>query len=414
MTPSTSPPLALVPNIGAEEGADWPALQRIPAVAATVALWRTLFAANHQLLGTEPSPESWPTGLGPRPNQAAFPWLEKTASACWLADPDALRLIEKSGRLWPGPAAERVLHVHDKAFALRASREFDLIPPALRGLGLILEPEEMASSDDWINRLEQELKTWPAWTQGHFCLKPRLGSSGRGRVSGRAKDLDRPTLSGAARALARHGGAILEPWLERTGDFSVQLHVGPTDSNQTPSVTILGGLELWVTATGLYRGHLGEVDSRGRIFSGGPHEEEAREAAATLASEAQRLGYRGPCGVDGLSFRPLAADAGTILSATRPVVEFNARFTLGTVVIGLVRRLLDRLKNDLELSPGQRRAFLFALDTPAEWPSWESLAQSLEGRTLCLPLAPGSATARPGLIFADSILDLRAALSHRT
>ena len=272
----------------------------------------------------------------------------------------------------------------------------------------------MASSDIWIDRLERALESWPAWTQGRFCLKPRLGSSGRGRVSGQAQDLDRPSLSGAARALARHGGAILEPWLERSDDFSVQLHIGPTDSGSMPSVTILGGLRLWVTATGLYRGHLGEVDSRGRIFSGAPHEEEAREAAATIAAEAQKLGYRGPCGVDGLSFRTPARDTDPALSTIRPVVEFNARFTLGTVVIGLVRRVLDRLKNDLELSPGQRRAFLFALDTPGEWPSWEALAQSLEGRTLCLPLAPSSAGTRPGLIFAESILDLQAALAHRT
>jgi len=181
-----------------------------------------------------------------------------------------------------------------------------------------------------------------------------------------------------------------------------------------PSVTILGGLKLWVTTTGLYRGHLGEVDSRGRIYSGGPHEEEAREAAATLANEAQGLGYRGPCGVDGLSFRTPTRDTDSALRTTRPGVEFHARFTLGTVVLGLVRRVLDRLKNDLELSPGQRRAFLFALDTPAEWPSWEALAQSLEGRTLCFPLAPASAETRPGLIFGESLLDLQAALAYRT
>ena len=413
MTPDLSPPLALVPNIGAEEGVDWPALQRIPAVAATVALWRTLFNPHHQLLGTEHDPESWPGSLGPRPSRPAFTWLHETTASCWLADPDALHLIEKSGHPWTGPPADRVRRVHDKAFALRASKELDLIPSALRGLGFVLEPEELASSDAWIHRLEQELASWPAWTQGHFCLKPRLGSSGRGRVPGQASKLDRRVLSGAARGLARQGGAIFEPWLERTGDFSVQLHVAPSDSNTTPGVTILGGLELWVTATGLYRGHLGEVDSRGRIFSGGPHEEEAREAAARLAAEAQKLGYHGPCGVDGLSFRTPNDEPGPGFSAVRPVVEFNARFTLGTVVIGLVRRVLDRLQNELGLSAGQRRAFLFALDTPAEWTSWEALAQSLGGQTLCLPLAPASAALRPGLIFADSILDLQAALARQ-
>jgi len=414
LTPEVSSALALIPNIGAEEGADWPALLHKPAVASTVALWRNLFPSNHRLLGSENTPEPWPECMGARPEEAAFAWLEDVNVACWLADPKALSLARENGLHWQGPSADDVLRVHDKAFAFRASREFGLIPPELRGLGFVLEPQEMTSSSDWIDRLEREFETWPAWTQGRFCLKPRLGSSGRGRVSGRAGSLDRATLSGAARTLACRGGAIVEPWLERTVDFSVQLHIGHSEPATTPSVTILGGLQLWVTATGLYRGHLGEVDSRGRIFSGGPHEEIAREASATIAAEAQRRGYSGPCGVDGLGFRVVPATAQTAPGVTRPVVEFNARFTLGTLVIGLVRRLLGRLQSELQLSPGQRCAFLFALDTPPDWPSWEALAQHLQGRTLCLPLAPASATARPGLIFADSIAGLQAALPHPT
>ena len=94
----------------------------------------------------------------------------------------------------------------------------------------------------------------------------------------------------------------------------------------------------------------------------------------------------------------------------RPIVEFNARFTLGTVAIGLIRRNLGRLHRELALSPGERRAFLFALDTPGLESSWEALAKSLPDQSLCLPLAPPSSTTRPGLIFCDSLDALRSAL----
>lgn len=398
--------MALIPNIGAEEGPQWPRLLEKPAVAATVALWRTLFPARHHLLGAENTPEPWPECMGARPHAAAFPWLDDLPLASWLADPGAMQLAHENGLAGSGPSSETVMHVHDKAFSFRMSEELGLTPSPLEGLGRVFEAEELRASTDWIGHVEQEVMRWPDFTQGRFCLKPRLGSSGRGRVSGQAHAFDAATLKGAARGLARRGGAILEPWLKRASDFSVQLHIGDSE----PSITLLGSLQLWVTNTGLYRGHLGEVDSRGRVFSGGPDEEDIRVAAAALASEARELGFRGPCGVDGLSFEMPPTSTGPAARILRPIVEFNARFTLGTVAIGLIRRNLGRLHRELALSPGERRAFLFALDTPGLESSWEALAKSLPDQSLCLPLAPPSSTTRPGLIFCDSLDALRSVL----
>ena len=404
--PPSSSSVALIPNIGAEEGPDWPRLLDKPAVAATLSLWRHLFPARHHLVGTETAPESWPESMGARPEGAAFSWLDDLPLAHWLGDAAAMKLAQEKGLEVVGPPSETILHVHDKAFACRASDSLGLTPSSLKGLSHIIEPEELRSSTQWIDRVEQVIQTWPAFTQGQFCLKPRLGSSGRGRVSGQAEAFDRVSLAGAARGLARRGGAVLEPWLSRSSDFSVQLHIGETE----PAITILGSLQLWVTHTGLYRGHLGEVDSRGRVFSGSPEEEEARMAAAALASEARDLGFRGPCGVDGLSFEIPAPESEAPQPILRPIVEFNARFTLGTVVIGLIRRNLSRLHDELALSPGERRAFFFALDTPRSDSSWEDIARNLPSRSLCLPLAPSTAAARPGLIFADSLEVLRSLL----
>ena len=55
--------------------------------------------------------------------------------------------------------------------------------------------------------------------------------------------------------MARAGGAILEPWLERLADLSAQLHIG-----QDGAVTLLGTLEIVSTPSGVPLGHRGELE----------------------------------------------------------------------------------------------------------------------------------------------------------
>ena len=103
---------------------------------------------------------------------------------------------------------------------------------------------------------------------------------------------------------------------------------------------LLGSLRQLVARSGVYRGHYGQVDSRGRIFSGSPWDETIREAAVEAALEARTRGYWGPCGTDAFSFMLPAAEGSGGETLLRPIVEFNARFTMGIVAIGLVRRAL--------------------------------------------------------------------------
>ena len=75
-----------------------------------------------------------------------------------------------------------------------------------------------------------------------------------------------------------------------------------------------------------------------------------------LARAAHAQGYHGPCGVDAFAF--LGPD-GVVL---RPAVEFNARFTMGTIVAGLLRRARAMLRRSYPTQPGRRRQLRFALD----------------------------------------------------
>lgn len=80
---------------------------------------------------------------------------------------------------------------------------------------------------------------------------------------------------------------------------------------------------------------------------------------------ASEAGYRGPCGLDAFVYRDAAGQ-----EAFRPVVELNARFTVGQVALAELRRTMPLLRERLGLAPGVLCAFHFGLaPPPAGWPA---------------------------------------------
>jgi len=404
-------PTRLIPNLGAEEGARWSALHGHPAVATTTHLWRLLFSQPNSLLGLPtPPPGDWPEALGAQPPGPAFDWLPPGSTSAWLADEGAHAVARDEGRALDAPEADCVMRIHDKAHAVRSAETLGFVPRCLRGLSRVFDPEDLRESERCLREIVDAIEAWPDWAGGAFTLKPRLGSSGRGRVGGKASDLAAVDLVGALPRLAARGGAILEPWLERTTDLSVVLHLARPGSADGPGVTLLGALEQWLTPSGVCLGHLGELDSRGRVFSGSQHEEDMREAAVAIAADAHDRGYFGPLGVDGFAFRVTLPGESSARDVLRPIVEANARFTVGTIATGLVRRALAQVKRSIGIEPGERRAFLLALDLPTGFDSWADFDGVLPGPHLCIALAGSNGTARPALVFAPSIDALRSAL----
>lgn len=392
----------LLPNLGAEEEGDWRQTLRTPRVALAARLWRWLFPARARVVGEdqERTPidwQRWPRALEANCEEAAFDWLAG-ASGCvpWLADAQARTEAARLGLALPGPAPEVVAHVHDKAFAWRAAESAGLVPKGLSQTTLVLEPSDLEQPASALAAVRSAVDSWPDWTGGRFSLKPRFGTSGRGRIDGQADALDAVDLTQALARLARHGGALLEPWLDRIADLSAQVRLSATEG-----VVMLGSLELLTGPAGGYRGHAGEIDSRGRVSSGHVHDEALREAVVQIALEAGQAGFHGPAGLDALVYRETPETEPTL----RPCVEWNARFTMGTVVLGLLRRLLPRLRSELDLGPGERRAFTFLMDPPRM--GWER-AQEVAGRgSLLIPLScPGDAL-EPAVLFAPDRAGLR-------
>jgi hypothetical protein len=329
-------PLVLA-NVGAEEGSEAAAAE--PRAAAVARLFSLLFEGT-----------------------PVFPWLALApgTALAWLATEAARREAAARGARLVGPDPEVVARVHDKAFAQAVAERKGLLPPALAGLIDVLDAAELADPQAALARVEAYSARLPAWTKGRFTAKPRVGTSGRGRVAGCAGALDRAALAGGLARLARCGGALLEPWLERRADYSTQLYVDPDGP-----LVLLGTLVQVMAPSGVPFGLRGLVDARGRVTSGAEVDAALREAAVAVAEAARAEGFRGPCGVDAFVFT--GPDAAPVL---RPVVELNARFTLGTLALAAVRRALPRLRDRLGLSPGRAVAFFFGLGPPqGGWPA---------------------------------------------
>lgn len=380
----------LFANLGAEEQAGWLRMSAHPRVRAVARLWAGLFPAGARLVGPGAPPAPRLAGaLARDAEKPAFPFCAPgRALVPWLATPEAEALARAEGVPLAASAAERVRRVHDKAFAYEAARAASLLPVALAGATLVLEPEALGEADAVRCRIEDAVAGWPASLRESFVLKPRLGTSGRGRLAFRGGRVDGERLGAALARLRESGGALVEPWLERTLDLSAQLHVAGPEQ-----VHVLGTLRQVVTAHGGPTGHAGRIGGDGAVESGTRWDARLRAAALAIGSAAARAGFRGACGVDALVFR--APDGAETL---RPVVELNARFTAGTVALGFVARALRA-----DLARGAR-AFYFGF--PPEGGAWPERAS---GGAELLPLLEDDPSA--SLIFARDERALAESLS---
>ena len=392
----------LYPNLGGEELPGKGGVVMTRATLPTLRLWRLLFGSQTHFLPALASNDSadelatlasswWPADLGEAPSAAAYPWLEDACGIVpWIST--ARLPIHPSfdnHKIASAPAGA-VARVHDKAFAIELAERENLLPDSMRDLFLVLDPETLLDADSAIQRMEAAVANWPDQLGRNFTLKPRLGTSGRGRVPGVDGRVDSPAVRGALKRLAKRGGAILEPWFKRTLDLSTQMYIATNGD-----VTLLGTLEQIVAPSGVYLGHRAEIDSRGRVFSGSVYDETLRETGVIVAKHAFDEGFFGPCGIDAFT-----VDAGAAGEILRPIVEFNARFTMGTIAIGIVRRALAQIKEPLDLTPGMRCAFYFGLDAPE--PGWEQTLEAVEGKKWLIPLSHPADEVKPAILFAES------------
>lgn len=267
-------------------------------------------------------------------------WLEHARGLVpWLATAAAADEAQRRGMALWGAGPDVVRYVHDKAFAAHVARTID--PHA--ELTVVLGDQDVTS-----RRIVDAVARWPAWARARFTVKPRWGTSGRGRLPGidgrivGVTDLDRPI-----RSLQERGGAVVEPWFARMLDLSSQWVI-----HDEGRFELLGVTQQVTRSSGVYLGCTFTRDLSATTFASGTRWDGAVVARARHAvAAAAAAGYRGPCGVDAFVYEVPEGDQVGDGSILRGIVEFNARFTAGFVAFALAAQH--------GLRPGQRATCRF-------------------------------------------------------
>jgi hypothetical protein len=234
-------------------------------------------------------------------------------------------------RLWRLPASSPAVaaRANHRRYGFELAAEFGCALPGTRWL---------ASPAD--------LERWLAGAAGEWVLKSPLSTAGRGRLLLRAGAVEPDLLRRAASLVEQGGGALAEPWLERTLDLGSVGLVGEQ------RVRWLGSHRQLIAGAGRFEGVVLEADGPSLAPA---MAERLEEIAREVGERLRRDGYRGPYGVDAFVYRQLAGGL-----ALQPLCEINARLSFGHVA----RLLAERIGGPAPGEVGELR--LRATDDPVD------------------------------------------------
>lgn len=154
--------------------------------------------------------------------------------------------------------------------------------------------------------------------QDKWVIKSPFGFAARERVLGRGPVIAEPQAKWARRQLATGATLIFQPWLDVRREYGVVLELAPDGAFE-----LLGVSDLQTNGAGTGRGYLlGRPPAPRRLA-------ELEAIARVVCARLFREGYHGPVGIDALEH------AGGL----HPLLEINARYTMGFVAVAVERAL---------------------------------------------------------------------------
>jgi hypothetical protein len=180
-----------------------------------------------------------------------------------------------------------------------------------------------------------------------------------------------------ANALRNGRQVVVEPWLERQLDFSVQLEMGPRN------LTLCGYTGLLNDRKGQFLGNWAETDYHqclpakvAGLFRSLPEISERLQRLYTeifslLEAELRRVGFVGPVSIDAFVYRTPEGDTGL-----KPIVEINPRYTMGRLTVELMKHT----------SPGTSGVFRLINHAQAKAEGFPNLAAYAQALTKRHPL----------------------------
>jgi hypothetical protein len=151
-----------------------------------------------------------------------------------------------------------------------------------------------------------------------WVIKSPFGFAARDRVLGRGPAIEGPPAKWCERRLVKGETLIFQPWLEVIREYGVVMEVFPGGAFEIHGIS-----DLQTNGAGTGKGY---------ILGRPPAPHRARELESIACLIAERLfkeGYHGPVGIDALEHT----------GGLHPLLEINARYTMGFVALAVERSL---------------------------------------------------------------------------
>jgi hypothetical protein len=290
----------------------------------------------------------------------------------WAWGPDSVQLFEPIFRRGTGEARGAdecfnagIARLYSKAWSaallrnvLTQCREVEhAAAPATAGPWLCTEAEAGVAVDT----LEAALEAIAAIRRrGHHrvVVKEAHGLAGHNAIRLWEPEVLPTQRQWLAKAARNRRQLVVEPWLERELDFSVQLEMGPRKLNVCGYTGLVNDpkgqfLANWAAANydrclpadvaALFPTHDDMAGRLERLYGG---------IMASLEAELKRAGFIGPVSIDAFVYRTPGGDC-----RLKPIVEINPRYTMGRLAVELMRHACAGSRGLLRLaSRAQARA----------------------------------------------------------
>jgi hypothetical protein len=151
-----------------------------------------------------------------------------------------------------------------------------------------------------------------------WVIKSPFGFAARDRVLGRGPLIAEAQARWASRRLDRGETLIFQPWLEVLREYGVVLEISPAGESVLQGIS-----DLQTNGAGTGTGYiLGRPPAPARLH-------ELERIASIVAGRLFKEGYYGPVGIDALEHT----------GGLHPLLEINARYTMGFVALAVERSL---------------------------------------------------------------------------
>ncbi|MBA3765742.1 MAG: hypothetical protein H0W99_01890 [Acidobacteria bacterium] len=147
-----------------------------------------------------------------------------------------------------------------------------------------------------------------------WVIKSPFGFAARDRVLGRGPSLEGPQAKWAQRRLKSGETLIFQPWLEVIREYGVVMEISSGGGYRVHGIS-----DLQTNGAGTGKGYmLGRCPSRKRTV-------ELERVAGIVSERLFKEGYTGPVGIDALEHT----------RGLHPLLEINARYTMGFVALAV-------------------------------------------------------------------------------